>query len=375
MYYILLSIDLSFSNEVFFHQKVSDYLAFAGIILVTLLLKKTVAAWLTRISSSLAIKYSYMKHKDAIREMLFKPFERLLQIVLFFIATEQLSNILDGVVLKRMVMTKKDIKINLGDITDHIFLFLFIFFFAQLITRFIDFVYYVRMGKAVEEKNIYREQMLPLIKEMSKLLTWILAGFWVLGSVLHVNVPALITGLGIGGVAIALAGKETVENFFAAFTILSDKPFQAGDSIKLGEIEAIVERIGFRSTRLRNADGSAYIIPNQNLVSQNLINLSTRSIRGMKFIANIRYGVSHEVLNQLIEEIKETLLKTPPVTEPVTAILELFEKETFQLVISYQLPHPLPEGETLVQIKHRINLMVFEMISRHAKIGALPGTS
>ena len=207
------------------------------------------------------------------------------------------------------------------------------------------------------------------------MLTWILGGFWILGSVFHVNVPALITGLGIGGVAIALAGKETVENFFAAFTILSDKPFLAGDVIKLGEIEGSVERIGFRSTRIRNADGSAYIIPNQKLVSQSLINLSTRSVRGMKLVANIRYGITHEELGKLIDEIKEMLHNTPPVVEPITALLETFEKETFQLVVSYQLPHPLPEGGNLLAIKHDINLKIFDVISRRAKIGALPGTS
>jgi len=103
-----------------------------------------------------------------------------------------------------------------------------------------------------------------------------------IGQCISCQYSALITGLGIGGVAIALAGKETVENFFASFTILSDKPFQTGDVIKLGETEGTVERIGFRSTRLRNLDGSATVIPNQNLVSQNVTNLSTRDTRGIE---------------------------------------------------------------------------------------------
>ncbi len=375
-YYLqLLSIDWSFFNQVYYGQKVSDYLLFVGIILATQLVKKPIASLLTRISSSLAIRYSYMKHKDTIRELLFKPIERLLQVVLYFIATEQLAHILDSVVFKRGFTSKNGMRINLGDITDHIFLFLFILFVTQLVTHFIDFIYYVRMGKAMEEKNAAREQMLPLIKEMSKLFAWILGAFWIMGSVFHVNVPALITGLGIGGVAIALAGKETVENFFAAFTILSDKPFQTGDIIKLGEIEGTVERIGFRSTRVRNANGEANIIPNQNLVGRSIINLSSRTTRGMKIVANIKYGVSHDVLTNLIEEIKTTLKDIPNVQEPVTAILENFDKETFQLVISYHLTHPLPEGVNLLAIKHEINLKIFGMISDKAQLGTLPGTS
>ena len=210
---------------------------------------------------------------------------------------------------------------------------------------------------------------------MTKLITWVLSGFWILGSVFHVNVPALITGLGIGGVAIALAGKETVENFFAAFTILSDKPFQTGEIIKVGDTEGLVERIGFRSTRLRNIDGSAYVIPNQNLVSQNLVNLSARDTRGMKVVANIRYGITHEALGQLIQKLKAAIAAIPPVKEPVEINIETFDKETFQLVISYQLPHPLPASDTLLALKRDVNMKVFEIISSNATLGTPVGTS
>ena len=373
--YLLLQIDTSFLNREFFHQKVADYLIFAGIILLVELLKRPMAYVLSRLSTRIAMKYAYMRHKEKIRELLFKPFERLLQAVLYFFAAEQLSGILDRIVFKRQVSSKQDFVISLSDITDHIFLLLFIFFLTQTVVHFIDFVYYVRMGKAREENNAAREQMLPLIREMSKLFAWIVAGFWILGSVAHVNVPALITGLGIGGVAIALAAKESVENFFAAFTILSDKPFQTGDFIKLGEVEGTVERIGFRSTRLRNADGSAHLIPNQSLVSQSLINHSTRAMRGMKVVANIRYGVPREALDRITTEIREALSETAPVIAPITVVLETLDKETFQLITSYTVPHPLPEGENLLQIKHRINMIVYGIITDHAQLGVSPAAN
>ncbi|MFI5188497.1 MAG: mechanosensitive ion channel family protein, partial [Chitinophagales bacterium] len=343
----------------------------------TLLLKKPLASLLTNISSRMADRYSYMKHKDTIRQMLFKPLERLLQTVLYFIASEQLSDFLDATNFHRSITTRKkfNVTINLGDLTDHIFLFFFIIFLTQVIGSFIDFIYYLRLGKAQLEKNYSRMQLLPLVKEMSKLVLWGLSIFWILGSVFHVNLPALITGLGIGGVAIALAGKETVENFFAAFTILSDKPFKTGDTIKLGEIEGIVERIGFRSTRLRNTDGSAYIIPNQNLVSQNLINLSLRDTRGMKVVANIKYGITHEALQQLIAKIKGALLETSPVKDPVEIHIEAFDKETFQMIISYHLPHPLPDDMNLTSLKRDINMKVFEIITKEATLGTPVGTS
>ena len=375
MHHQLLNIDWNFLDREYMGEKVSNYIWFAGIITGTILLKNPLTSLLMRISSSLAVKYSYMKHKGAIHNMLFKPLERLLQTVLYFLATEQVANILDATSIHRRLSSKRKIDINMGDLTDHIFLFLFIIFLTQVVTHFIDFIYFVRIGKANDENNRSRQQMLPLLKEISKLVSWILSSFWIMGAVFHVNVPALITGLGIGGIAIALAGKETIENFFGALTILSDKPFQAGETIKLGEIEGVVERIGFRSTRLRNLDGSAYIIPNQNLVSQNLINLSMREKRVMKVVANIKYGITHEALQKLIAKLKDALLATPPVIEPIEIAIETFDKETFQLIISYNLPHPLPDDVKLNTLKREINMKVFEIITASATLGTPVGTS
>lgn len=372
---LLLDIDWSFFNKEYMDEKVSNYFWFAGIILATLLLKKPTSVLVARISARLAARYSYMRHKETIATMLFKPIDRLVQIIMYFIAANQLSNILDRYAFRYYIGKKQKVNIKFDDLLEHIFLFLFILCLTQVITRFIDFVYYLRMGKAQLEKNLARLQMLPLIKEMAKLITWTISIFCILGNVFHVNVPALITGLGIGGVAIALAGKETVENFFAAFTILSDKPFQTGDTIKIGEIEGVVERIGFRSTRLRNSDGSAHIIPNQNLVSQNIVNLSYRETRGMKLTANLKYGINHEALQQLIAKIKETLSAMPLVKDPVEVVVESFDKETFQLVISYHLPHPLPEDVKLTALKRDVNMKVFDLISTVATIGTAVGTS
>lgn len=372
---LLLDIDWNFFDREYMGDKVSAYAWCFGIIVGTLLLKRPIANLLTRISSGIATRFSYIKHKAKIRTLLSKPIQRLLQIILYYVAMHQLDNFFDHFAIKHFIGIKEKVNLKLGDVLDHIFLFLFIIFLTQVIVGFIDFFYYLRMGKAKQESNFSRMQILPLTKEIAKLVLWILSIFWILGEVFHVNLLSLITGLGIGGVAVALAGKETIENFFAAFTILSDKPFKTGDTIKLGDIEGVVERIGFRSTRIRNLDGSAYIIPNQNLVSQNLINLSTRDTRVMKVIANIKYGITHEALQQLNATLKGTLLNTPPIKEPVEITIETFDKETFQMIIAYTLPHPLPGDLKLLALKRDINMKMFEVISAHATLGTPVGTS
>jgi len=371
---LLLTIDATFFNRIYMGERVVNYIWFAGIIIGTLLLKRPITSLLMRVTSKLAMQFTYMQHRDAITGMLFKPLQRLLLTVLFFVATEQISGMLDLITFRRK-LNNSQVRLNMGDITDHIFLLLFIIFLTQTVTHFIDFIYYLRMDKAHAERNGARQQLLPLIKEMSKLLTWVLSVFWLLGGVFHVNIPALITGLGIGGVAIALAGKETVENFFAAFTILTDKPFQTGEVIKLGEIEGEVERIGFRSTRVRNMDGSVTTIPNQHLVSQNLINLSAREKRVMKIVANIRYGITHAALQEIIDLLREELGKISEVKAPLEIYIDGLEKETLQLHISYSLPHPLSSPTTLIAIKSAVNMKVFEIISSVAELGTPPATT
>ena len=293
-----MKIDSGFLYHEYYGEQVINYLWFFGIIIGTFLLKRAFANLLTRFSCQFTIRATYKQHKNELKGMIFKPIERLLEVIMTFVAFNQISDLLDSIVIYHSFSKKEKLNIKLGDIAEDIFLFLFIIFLARLIMRIVDFIYYMHITKAQEESNNSRLQMLPLIKELSKIATWLISIFWVLGGVFHVNVPALITGLGIGGVAIALAGKETVENFIASFTILFDKPFLVGDWVKLGDFEGKVERIGFRSTRIRAYDNSAIVIPNQKLVSQNLINFTARSTQGMKVVFNIRYGISTEKMRK-----------------------------------------------------------------------------
>ena len=95
----------------------------------------------------------------------------------------------------------------------------------------------------------------------------------------------------------------------------------------------------------------------------------------MKVIANIRYGVTHEVLNDLMAKLKETLSQIPLVKEPIDIYIDTFDKETFQLVIAYHLPHPLPSDAKLNALKRDINLKVFEIVSSYGIMGTPIGTS
>jgi hypothetical protein len=97
--------------------------------------------------------------------------------------------------------------------------------------------------------------------------------------------------------------------------------------------------------------------------------------RGLKITANIKYGITHEALVQLMAKLKTELLKIPLVQEPVLITVMNFDKETFQLIVAYNLPLPLPEDAKLIEIRRDVNLKVFEVISADAILGTPVGTS
>jgi MscS family membrane protein len=362
---LLLQINWSNLQTRIGGEQASNLLWCVGIVLGTLLLKRPLTKLLSRIITGITDRFTDKKHGKRFRDLTHHPLEQLLQTILFYIAVNQLSIILNQFVFERYANKNSGLHLRIGDVTDHIFLFLFILFTTLLLSRVIDFIYLVQQDKAAEEQNKERQQLLPLVKEIAKLLLWTIGLFWTLGTVFHVNIPALITGLGIGGVAIALAAKESVENLFAAFTILTDKPFHASDNIKLGSLEGVVERIGFRSTRLRSPDGSAFIIPNKKLVNENLENLTYRNKTRVKVPVSIKYGLSYADLQKIIAELKEKIAALDHINTPIQVTLESFGENVFQLLITYHMAYPLEPGQSSVEIKQEVAMLTYDVISAY----------
>ena len=360
-------MDSSFFDQTLWGMPVTNYLWFGGIALFTFLLRKPMSKLIAGGACRIAERYSDEQHAPIFRDLVRKPMESLLQAILYFIAVNQLSALLDRVVIFHRDRDRKSpIDIRLGSVIDHIFLMLMIITGTLVISRIIDFVYRVNSDRARDNHNVSRQQLLPLVKDVVKMLVWITSSFWIMGAVFQVNIPALIAGLGIGGIAIALAAKESVENLFAAFTILSDKPFQVGDTIKLAAIEGRVERIGFRATRLRAANGSSVIIPNKKLIGENLENLTDRDTSGVKMVVNLKYGIPHEDLKRMISELKEMIHRTAHVEMPVEVTIEGFGENVFQLQIAYHLINPMIGGLTQTEVKQQINLKAYSIVAQYS---------
>jgi small-conductance mechanosensitive channel len=121
----------------------------------------------------------------------------------------------------------------------------------------------------------------------------------------------LLAGLGIGGIAFALAAKDTVENLFGSVTVLVDRPFQVGDWVVIGDQEGTVEEIGFRSMRLRTFYNSRITIPNSLLVKSAVDNLGARRYRRVKCMIGVQYDTPPDRIEAFCEGIRELIRRHP----------------------------------------------------------------
>jgi MscS family membrane protein len=150
------------------------------------------------------------------------------------------------------------------------------------------------------------DQLIPLIRKSLKIFIAVIT-FVTVVQELGFNVSSIIAGLGIGGLAVALAARDTLANLFGSFVILFDRPFQVGDWIVADEVEGIVEEVGFRSTRIRTFAKTLITMPNSKLADASINNWSRMPIRRVKMTVGVTYETSADQMEQAVEKIKEIL--------------------------------------------------------------------
>lgn len=170
-------------------------------------------------------------------------------------------------------------------------------------------VYYLRQAAARTESRL-DDQLLPILQKGGQVLI-VLAGIIQVLRVLHVDVTALIAGVSIGGLAIALAAQDTVKNLIGSLMILIDQPFQVGDYVVAEGYEGTILEVGFRSTRILQIDSSVVTIPNGNLVNASVRNLGVRVFRLLNIKLGVTYDTPPELLEKFIEGLRRIILDHP----------------------------------------------------------------
>lgn len=166
------------------------------------------------------------------------------------------------------------------------------------------------MGFAEKTESTLDDMLVPLLQRTLKILVVILGVLMTIQN-LGINVFSLLAGLGIGGLAVALAAKDAVANFFGSLMILFDRPFQVGDWIIVGDAEGTVEEIGFRSTRIRTFYNSVISIPNSELMNAKIDNMGRRQYRRLRTTLGLTYDTPPEKLKAFVDGVKKIILDHP----------------------------------------------------------------
>ena len=176
--------------------------------------------------------------------------------------------------------------------------------------RLVDVFNALLMKKAQATDNKFDDLLVPMITKSLKVFI-IVIGIIFSADNLNVDVTSLLAGLGLGGLAFALAAKDLLGNFFGSLTVLLDRPFHIGDWVIIGDVEGSVEQVGFRSTRIRTFYNSLITLPNALLTTTKIDNMGARRYRRMKTMLGLTYDTPPEKIDAFCEGIRSLIQLHP----------------------------------------------------------------
>jgi MscS family membrane protein len=229
------------------------------------------------------------------------------------------------------------------------------------------------MQQAEKTESTTDDQIIQFVKEALKIFTYIFAFLFTLGAVFQLNIGAMVAGLGIGGLAIALAAQDTLQNVIASFIIFFDKPFVVGDYIKVQGISGVVEKIGFRSTRIRTLEKSFLTIPNNMLISNVLDNMSLRTFRRSKFQVGLTYDTTIDQIKSIVKDVQAYIDKHEKTNQDGLVRFEEFGDSSLNLTVLLYVD--TQNYDEYMMVVEDINFRIMEIVKEHGSDFAFPSTT
>lgn len=357
---------MEFLNNEYFGNSLIDYLYFLTSFIIGLLLIIPFRLLLSKLLFRLFGKSNNKKDNEKFNSLLKKPLRYFLILTVLYISAQFIS-------LPDFLANTEEGGLNYPEYFDKAFNFLLLIIIFWTINRSIDFIGYKLKNKALKTESKVDDQLIPFAIDIAKVLTIVFGIVMILGNVFDVNVTALVTGLGIGGVAFALASKESLENLLGSFTIFFDKPFTVGDTVTLGGVTGTVEKVGFRSTRIRTFDKSVVTVPNKNIISTELDNLGARPVRRVKFNIGLTYDTSVENIKNIVDDIQKLIDEHPMTNQDGKVRFLNFGASSLDIMVLYYVDSP--DWEVLIDAKQKINFDIIDIVNKYKCEFAFPSTS
>jgi MscS family membrane protein len=351
-----------FINKTFLDNKVEDLLWFAGIVLGILLLSR----WISRIMSFII----YRLFRRMSKESRLKQFSDMAQkplsvfVVLF-------AAYLSFTILKYPGQLDFELhELPFSVVLMTAYRTLMVVVFTWLLIRLVNFIGVIFQERAEKTQSRADDQVVLFAKDMSKVLIVIIAIFFILGTIFRLNITSLLAGAGIFGLALAFAAKESIENFFGSLTIFADKPFSVGDLVQIGDVTGTVEKVGFRSTRIRTVDRTFVTIPNRTLNTDNTENLTLRTFRRVDTMIGVTYDSTAETIRNIVSDIQQVIDAHQLTSEDGIAGLYEFGESAINIRVTYYVQNL--DWNDYIKTREGINYEIMEVLKRHNTSFAFP---
>ena len=333
-----------------YNNEVQEILISLAFILGAIVLGRLVRWFAEKILPKLTAK-TETQLDDVLVEVLKAPMLFALTLVGFWIGIKRLS-----------------MPANVMEMIADAYKFLLVISATWFISRAVStFINVVLKEKVNDESSRMDEHALSLIKKVSSFVIWSIGVITALNNA-GVDVGALIAGLGIGGVAIALAAQDTAKNIFAGMMILFDRPFKIGELITIDGTTGYVEDMGIRSTKLRTYSGQLVVIPNYKTADSNLTNITREPSRRIELNVGLTYSTTPDQMRQAMDILRKLPSSVAGIEDKVKVYFTSFGDFSLNITCWYYIK----KDSDLFETQSAVNLHVLDEFNAHGLDFAFP---
>jgi MscS family membrane protein len=212
-----------------------------------------------------------------------------------------------------------------------------------------------------------------LVRLSSRFIGFLVALALIVEGANQLGFPAysVVTGLGVSGIAVALAARDSLANMFGSIVIMFEKPFSVGEAITIGDAQGTVEEVGFRSTRIRTFYNSVISIPNNDVVNATVDNMGRRIRRRQRFFISVRYDTPRDKLETFMAGIRDLIAAKPLVFQDNYHVrLNQFGESGLQILLNFF--YEVPDYATEISERETMMLDIIDLARQTGVDFALP---
>ena len=359
-------METEFLQIEFLSNTLLDYSWFIGAVLVGLLFKKLISKYLSHLLFKIVGKKGAEVGVDKFDALLTKPIGFFIMLSIIYLGSSHIN-------YPEVWNLAPENEVGLKMLINKGFSLIYVYSIFWIFLKVIDFIGLILNKRAEATENKMDDQLIPFIVEIAKIITYIFALVIVMGNVFEVDITALAAGLGIGGIALAMASKESLENLLGSFTIFFDQPFTVGDTVTVGTVTGTVEKVGFRSTRIRTFDKSLVTVPNKKMIDAELDNLGMRPVRRVKFNIGLTYETAPEQIKAIVTDIQAMINQHPKTNQEGKVRFQEFGSSSLDILVMYFVDSP--KWNDLIDVKEDVNYKIMEIVKKHNSDFAFPSTT